>query len=46
MIRLNIIVEGHTEERFVKEVLSEHLALFQVYAVARRVETSSQNHNL
>jgi hypothetical protein len=40
MIRLNIIVEGHTEERFVKEVLAVHLAQFQVYAVARKVETS------
>ena len=40
MIRLNIIVEGHTEERFVKDVLSVHLALFEVYAVARKVKTS------
>ncbi|ETR68333.1 MAG: hypothetical protein OMM_10637 [Candidatus Magnetoglobus multicellularis str. Araruama] len=46
MIRLNIIVEGHTEERFVKEVLSVHLALFQVYAVARKVETSRHGKKL
>ena len=46
MIRLNIIVEGHTEERFVKDVLTDHLALFQVYAVARKVETSRRGKKI
>jgi hypothetical protein len=34
-----MIVEGQTEETFVRDVLAEHLASFQVYANARRVET-------
>jgi hypothetical protein len=38
--RLNCVVEGQTEETFVRDVLAEHLALLGVYAVARRVETS------
>ena len=38
--RLNFVVEGQTEETFVRDVLAEHLALRGVYAVARCVETS------
>lgn len=38
--RLNFLVEGQTEETFVRDVLAEHLALHTVYAVARCVETS------
>lgn len=38
--RLNFVVEGQTEETFVRDVLAEHLALHGVYAVARCVETS------
>lgn len=38
--RLNFVVEGQTEETFVRDVLAEHLALSGVYAVARCVETS------
>jgi len=38
--RLNFIVEGQTEETFVRDVLAEHLAVHGVYAVARCVETS------
>src|SRR5205085_160028 len=34
-----IIVEGQTEETFVRDVLREHLAAHQVYVSARRVET-------
>ncbi len=37
--RLNIIVEGQTEETFVRDVLRDHLAACQVYVSARRVET-------
>lgn len=39
-IRLNIIVEGQTEERFVKDTLAPYLSKFQVYATARCVVTS------
>jgi hypothetical protein len=38
--RLNFIVEGQTEETFVRDVLAERLAMHGVYAVARCVETS------
>jgi len=38
--RLNFVVEGQTEETFVRDVLAEHLAVHGVYAVARCVETS------
>lgn len=39
MIRLNMIVEGQTEETFARDVLAEHLLTFQVYPYPRRVET-------
>jgi hypothetical protein len=39
MVRLHIIVEGQTEETFVKKLLVDELALFGVYADARLVET-------
>jgi hypothetical protein len=39
MIRLNMIVEGQTEETFVRDILAEHLFPFQVYPSARMVET-------
>jgi hypothetical protein len=38
--RVNFVVEGQTEETFVRDLLAEHLALHGVYAVARCVETS------
>lgn len=38
--RLNFVVEGQTEETFVRDVLAEHLAIHGIYAVARCVETS------
>lgn len=38
--RLNFVVEGQTEETFVRDVLAEHLAIHGVYAAARCVETS------
>ena len=38
--RLNFVVEGQTEETFVRDVLAEHLAIHGVYGAARCVETS------
>ena len=38
-VRLNIIVEGQTEETFVRDILRDHLAAQQVYVSVRRVET-------
>lgn len=40
MIRLNFVVEGHSEEAFVNRILKDHLASSNVYCNARRVETS------
>lgn len=39
-VRLYIIVEGQTEEAFVKKVLINHLASFDVFATVRCVTTS------
>ena len=39
-IRLNVIVEGQTEETFVKQILRPHLANFSVWVYARSVLTS------
>ena len=39
MIRLNIIVEGHTEEAFVHNILSPFLGESGVFVQVRRVET-------
>lgn len=38
--RVNILVEGQTEETFVRELLVPHLAGFQVWLTPRIVETS------
>lgn len=38
--RVNILVEGQTEETFVRELLAPHLANFQVWLKPRIVETS------
>jgi len=40
MIRLNLVVEGRSEERFVKDLLAGHLAGFNVSASAHSVTTS------
>lgn len=40
MKRVNVVVEGQTEETFVHEVLGPHLAGFDVALTARRVEFS------
>ncbi len=42
VVRVNIIVEGQTEEAFVKEVLTQYLSERQVYPRARRVTTQSK----
>ena len=39
MTRLNIIVEGPTEETFVRDLLAPHLGQHQVFATARSAET-------
>ena len=38
--RVNILVEGQTEETFVRELLVPHLANFQVWLTPRIIETS------
>ena len=42
MIRLNMIVEGQTEEAFVNALLLEHLIQFNIQTSVRRVKTGSQ----
>jgi len=42
-VRLNVIVEGQTEQRFIEEILAEHLGHRQIVATARAVETSRGN---
>lgn len=39
MVRLNLVVEGSTEETFVKKVLSEHLSSFNIFLTPRLVMT-------
>lgn len=39
MVRLNIIVEGQTEETFVNKMLGPHLGAFNIFVSARCVET-------
>jgi len=46
MKRINIIVEGQAEETYINEVLSIHLAQFNVGAVARRVEFSRRKQRI
>ncbi|RKZ52917.1 MAG: hypothetical protein DRR16_11515 [Candidatus Parabeggiatoa sp. nov. 3] len=38
MIRINIVVEGHSEEQFVRDILGEDLAPKCIYVYARRVK--------
>ena len=40
IVRVNAIVEGQTEETFIKRVLAPHLGSLQVFMTARSVETS------
>ena len=39
-VTLNVVVEGQTEETFVRRVLREHLAQREIWVFARRVTTS------
>ncbi|HET7232569.1 MAG TPA: DUF4276 family protein [Longimicrobium sp.] len=45
-VRLHVLVEGETEERFVRRVLAPHLGAFEVFADARQVETSRRRHRV
>ncbi|MBF8276898.1 MAG: hypothetical protein HW390_1971 [Candidatus Brocadiaceae bacterium] len=45
MKRINIVVEGQAEETYINEVLSIHLAQFDVGAVARRVSSSVEGNS-
>lgn len=38
--RVNVLVEGQTEETFVRELLAPHLVPYQVYLTPRIIETS------
>jgi len=42
MTRVNIVVEGQTEETFVRDVLAPYLGTSEVYVAARRVLTSKR----
>lgn len=46
VIRLNILVEGQTEEAFVRDVLAPHLNSRSVFVNCRRVETSRRKEKL
>ena len=46
MIRLNIIVEGQTEETFVRDLLAPHLGQHQVFVWARSVETGRRKQRI
>jgi Domain of unknown function (DUF4276) len=46
MIRINIIVEGQTEETFVRDVLKEPLAYKQIYLETRAIETSRDKRKI
>lgn len=39
-VRLHIIAEGQTEEKFVRQILQPHLTVMNVFADARSVQTS------
>lgn len=44
MIRVNMIVEGQTEEAFTNQVLVEHFAERGIYCSVRCVTTSSKGN--
>ena len=46
MTRLNLVVEGQTEEAFVRELLARHLAQYHVSCVARCVETGREGRHI
>lgn len=45
-VRLHVLVEGETEERFVRRLLAPHLGALGVFADARQVETSRRRHRV
>lgn len=45
-LRLNITVEGQTEEKFVRNSLSKHLGSFQISTTVRRVRTSKDKYKI
>lgn len=46
MIRLNIIVEGQTEEAFVNKVMVPHLAQSEVFAIPRLIKTGEKKGHI
>lgn len=46
MIRLNIVVEGATEETFVRDVLAPYWGAKGIFATARSVETNRKKGDL
>lgn len=46
MIRLQVIVEGQTEEELVRQLLVVHLGHFEISTVARRVEVSRDRYRI
>ena len=42
IIRLNITTEGHTEQRFVKDILFKHLLPYHIFCDHRSVLTSKE----
>jgi hypothetical protein len=43
MMRLNFIVEGSSEEVFVKNVLTPHFSTFNIYVAVRKIQTGWNN---
>jgi len=43
LIYLNVVVEGQTEETFVRDVLAPYWGTRGIYAVARCIETSRKH---
>ncbi len=46
MTRLNIVVEGHTEETFVRDILKPHLGTLGIKVRARMVETGRKGRKI
>lgn len=46
MTRVKVLVEGQTEETFVRDVISDHLARKGIFAVARCVETGRKGNKI
>ena len=46
MVRLYVIVEGHSEQSFVKRLLAPHLGAHGVFAEAQRITTLDERRNV